>query len=450
MTNEFALLVDAARPALEIAHPNVVDVLVRVQAPDKPATGLPERPRLNLAIVLDRSGSMSGRPLHEAKRCARFMIDNLKQTDRAAVIAYDDSIQILMPSQPVTDKQQFLTAIAHLRDGGSTNLHGGWLAGAEQAAANLGVGVISRVLLLSDGNANHGVTEVDEIASQCAQLAETGVTTSTYGLGPHFNEQLMVEMARSGRGNPYYSEAAEALLDNFLEESSLLSALCARDVRLEVRALPGVRVELLNPYSRNAQGQWCLPDVAYEAQVWAGLRLHLDQSIVSAVQDKVAVLQVKVVYRDLNGAEHGLPEIWLSLPVVSPEDFNNVVEDAAIKRWIWEAEAARLQDEASQAAARGDWNAVDGALVQVRGMAADNPLLGDIASNLERLAAQRDGMRFGKEALYTAASLSSRQRSKHDASDPSDLPTYLQRKVRQGGSRRHKGGSTGAKLPEKK
>ena len=61
-----------------------------------------------------------------------------------------------------------------------------------------------------------------------------------------------------------------------------------------------------------------------------------------------------------------LPEIWFSLPSVSEEDFTNLVEDASIKRWIWEAEAARLQNEASQAAARGDWGAVDGALVKVR------------------------------------------------------------------------------------
>ena len=69
------------------------------------------------------------------------------------------------------------------------------------------------MLLLSDGQANEGVTDVDQIALQCSQLADTGVTTSTYGLGNSFNEELMVAMGRSGRGNAYYSETAETLLE---------------------------------------------------------------------------------------------------------------------------------------------------------------------------------------------------------------------------------------------
>ena len=80
----------SARPGLIAGRENVVDVLVRVQAPDAPKTGLPERPPLNLALVIDRSGSMSGEPLHEAKRCAALMIESLKASDHASVVAYDD------------------------------------------------------------------------------------------------------------------------------------------------------------------------------------------------------------------------------------------------------------------------------------------------------------------------------------------------------------------------
>lgn len=68
MLNGFDLTLVAARPALLTKSDNIVDVLIRVQAPDSPKTGLPERPCLNLSIVIDRSGSMDGQPLHEAKR----------------------------------------------------------------------------------------------------------------------------------------------------------------------------------------------------------------------------------------------------------------------------------------------------------------------------------------------------------------------------------------------
>jgi Mg-chelatase subunit ChlD len=101
MANGFDLSLVAARPALLAGKDNIVDVLIRVQAPDAPKSGLPERPRLNLAIVIDRSGSMSGQPLHEAKRAASFMIDSLKATDRASVVTYDDEVAVVAPSRHV-------------------------------------------------------------------------------------------------------------------------------------------------------------------------------------------------------------------------------------------------------------------------------------------------------------------------------------------------------------
>jgi len=241
MSNGFDLTLTAARPALFDGQHNIVDVLVRVQAPDRPKNGLPERQPVNLAIVIDRSGSMSGHPLHEAKRAAGFMIDNLKSSDRASVVVYDDDVNVLIPSQQVENRLHFKSAISGVHSGGSTNLHGGWLRGAEEAAAHLNPRFISRVLLLSDGQANVGLTDLDEIATQCSKLADAGVSTSTHGLGEAFNEELMVAMARSGRGSNYYSETAESLLERFQEEFALLSALCARNIRLCLTPVPGVR-----------------------------------------------------------------------------------------------------------------------------------------------------------------------------------------------------------------
>ena len=81
---------------------------------------------------------------------------------------------------------------------------------------------LNRVLLLSDGNANVGLTSTEQIKQQCAQLADLDVTTSTYGLGHEFNEELMIEMANSGLGQGYYGETADDLSDPFKEEFELL------------------------------------------------------------------------------------------------------------------------------------------------------------------------------------------------------------------------------------
>jgi len=435
MSSIIGLSLAAARPGLVAGRENVVDVLVRVQAPDAPKTGLPERPALNLALVIDRSGSMSGEPLHEAKRCAALMIESLNASDRASVVAYDDSVQVFAESQPVKSKEKLKAAIAHIHEGGSTNLHGGWLKGAEEAAKHLDPAGVSRVLLLSDGNANQGLTNLDEIASQCAQLADTGVTTSTYGLGQSFNEDLMMAIARSGRGNGYYSHAAESLLERFREEFSLLASLCARDVRFHVTPLPGIRCELLNLYEPGKGGAWRLPDLVYDGEAWAAIRLHVNTSALPTVGETLAILQASVAYRDLAGPESELPEIWLSLPVLTEEAFRALPEDESIARRFHEAEAARLQEFASRAARQGDWNGVDSLLAQSRSLAADSPWLNDVVTNLERLAAQRDDLVFSKEARYAAASLSARLRYKMELaalSDESTIPRHLRRKIQQG------------------
>lgn len=435
MSSIFNLTLVAARPALVAGRENTVDVLVRVQAPDAPKSGLPPRPSLNLALVIDRSGSMSGQPLHEAKRCAALMIESLNEKDRASIVAYDNQVQVVAENQPVKSREHIKAAIGHIHDGGSTNLHGGWLRGAEEAAKCLAPDCVSRVLLLSDGNANVGLTDIDEIASQCSQLADTGVTTSTYGLGRSFNEELMMAMARAGRGNGYYSETAESLMERFCEEFSLLAALCARAVRLSVSTLPGVGCELLNIYETAKNGTWRLPDLVYDGEAWAALRLKIDATALPAAGEQLAFMQASVTFRNLEGTEENVPEQWLTLPIVSEEDFQRVAGDEDVIRRVKEAEAATLQEFAGLAARKGDWNGVERFLADARRLAADSPWLSEVVSNLERLAARRDEVLFSKEARYSSGSMSARVRHKMEAAGLSDedaLPSYLQRKVRQG------------------
>jgi Ca-activated chloride channel family protein len=217
------VLMTPRRPALLSGEHNTVDLLLRMQVPSQPETAY-ERPPLNLAIVLDRSRSMSGRPLAEAKRCAVMIVDRLGPRDRAALVVYDRDVAVLVPTMRIMDKTAFHAAIAAIEAGRMTNLHGGWLKGAELLAPVAQCNATTRVLLLSDGQANAGLTDVEMIARQCAGLAGVGITTSTYGLGEGFNEDLMIRMANAGHGNAYYGETAEDLKDPFAEEFELLAA----------------------------------------------------------------------------------------------------------------------------------------------------------------------------------------------------------------------------------
>jgi Ca-activated chloride channel family protein len=167
----------------------------------------------------------------------------------ASLVIFDDRVQTLVAAQPVGDRQALHLALSRVHGGGSTNLYGGWKAGADGLLPAAGQAALTRVILLSDGNANVGeITDATAMATLCAHAAERGVTTSTYGLGSHFNEDLMVEMAKRGGGNHYYGDSASDLFEPFAEEFDLISALCARHVRLSLAAPPHVRIRLLNDY----------------------------------------------------------------------------------------------------------------------------------------------------------------------------------------------------------
>ena len=199
---------------------NELNVLVQARAKDD-YQFIKKRKNLNLAIVIDRSGSMNGQPLEEAKKSAIMLVEKLAQTDRISIIAYDNYPQIIVPSTLCHNKRFIIGEISRIDVGGSTNLHGGWLLGAEEVAKYKNNKSINRVLLLSDGNANQGVCDPFEIFRQVDKLSETGISTSTYGLGHHFNEELMIGMANNGKGQGY--ETAEDLVDPFEEEFELLA-----------------------------------------------------------------------------------------------------------------------------------------------------------------------------------------------------------------------------------
>lgn len=422
------------RAALLAGHDTQLDVLVRVIAPPAPASARSRLP-LNLSLVVDRSGSMSGRPLAEAKRCVGMVIDRLLPTDRASLVIYDDTIDICVPSQLVTDREAFHRALRSVHSGGSTALHMGWAKGAEQVAMHLDrERALSRVILLSDGQANVGLRDPEPIAAQCAEMAAAGVTTSTYGLAENFNEELMFAMANSGRGNAYYGQTAEDLMDPFQQELDLIAALCARSLRLSVTAAEGVGVEIVNRYAAAPGGRTMLPDLAYAGEAWALVRLSLPKALQANTEGNIRVLTVTLGYQDLDGKTHDLPPVHLVLPVLPVGAFEAVASHPMVAMRAAELRAAGLQDDARQAARRGEWEEVDRIMAELRVEAAASPWLAASIDDLESYARSRHRERFSKEAFFKSKAYRSRLAS--DGEDDMTFalsveaakPSYLRRK----------------------
>ncbi len=167
-----------------------------------------------------------------------------------------------------------------------TNLHGGWLKAAETLAPRAGRGMVSRLILLSDGQANRGLLAVEGICEQVRDLASAGVTTSTVGIGFGFNEELMTAIAKAGQGNSWYGQRAEDLAESFDAELGFLTSLVWQDVRvkLETQLLPRMgQIRMRNDYVQNTVGQYCLPAIAQGSEVWMAISLSMSESFISKI-----------------------------------------------------------------------------------------------------------------------------------------------------------------------
>jgi len=362
-------------------------VVARVEAPIV-HTGA-ARPPVNLAFVLDRSGSMSGAKLSVAARAVEEGIGRLQPTDRFSIVWFDDEVSLLVPTTLATGDacRAAVERLRQVRAGGSTNLSGGWLAGCEQvASASLEAGV-NRVLLLTDGQANRGITDPAELAHHAEQLRLRGVSTTTFGVGDDFQEALLQGMAQAGGGHFRDIADAAAIADHVSSEIGESLEVAARDVELRLTLPDGVRVESLGafPATKVAGGTVvALGDLVSGQSVEVPLRLSFP--VGKPGESHAAVVAVA----DRDGALGGA---FGRLSWEHADDAANDTQprERAVDRTIARVFAARARQEAVRLNRAGRYDAAREALEatarRIRGYAGDDEELQRIAHELQGEAA---------------------------------------------------------------
>ncbi len=204
---------------------------------------LPNTSRLpiNLAIVLDRSGSMGSQgKIENARSAAIDIIERLGPADIVALVAYDTAAQVIIPAQHLTDKDRFIDAIGRLTPRGSTALYDGTRLGAHEVLRHASGEFLNRVILLSDGLANQGPQSTPEIAGLGNDMAAQGISVTTVGVGTDYNEDLMGTLASTGGGNVYFAKDSDGIPAIFAQEIGEAMTMAARDVRVRVECADGV------------------------------------------------------------------------------------------------------------------------------------------------------------------------------------------------------------------
>lgn len=397
-----------------------VDVLVELKAPAAPEQA--KRPSLSLAIVIDRSGSMSGKPLEEAKRAALHLLSKLQPGDQACIASYGSTVTLdAEPMDAVAGRAQLIAAVERLQSAGGTPLRAGWLCGANALAPFVSQHGLSRVLLLSDGQAtDNSVPEI--LAEESRQLMGAGISTSTYGLGNHFNEDLMTKLAQGGQA--FYAENADALVAYFEAEFAMLAATVGRQVALDITAsLDSVRIERLDT-AQAVAGPVHLSPLVSGASSWVALRVT--HPALAAKAD--LGLTVRARWVGLDGAAHEAAGA-LEIPVrakAKPAPASDALER------LKEAEAARLQQEALAKARLGDWEGAQGVIRGIAAASANNAYIAGVAASLTSVADTRDLQRFAKEATYSSYAMANRVVDEAESVDTLDGGRFGLRKAEQG------------------
>lgn len=241
-----AVLLDV-RWGNDVVSPDSPEAVLQIGFSTALANDRQQLPPVNLSLVIDKSGSMADADkLSRVKEALLTLVSQLRESDVLSIVVFDSDAQVLMPARRVGDKESVKELVRGIQPGSSTNIHAGLMLGYEEALKNYRREWTNRVVLLTDGIANQGVTNPGQIARDSLSFNDRGVDLSTIGVGLDLNKDLLRELAKSGRGLFHFVADARDIDKVFLREFQSLVSPVASEPDLNVEYGPGL--ELVQVY----------------------------------------------------------------------------------------------------------------------------------------------------------------------------------------------------------
>lgn len=369
---------------------------------------------VNVSFVLDRSGSMSGDKLSFTKKAVTFALEHLDSEDTVSVVTFDDEVDVLVLPQKAVNKDQMAILVKSIRPGGCTNLSGGLFKGAGLVRENFKKEQVNRVLLLTDGLANAGVTEPDQIVAKVKGLAENNVSVSTLGVGDDFQEDLLVDIAEAGEGNFYYIASPDNLPDIFRQELQGLLSITGQNLELSIQPVPRVEVLRVLGY----EPQWGnevrigLPDI-YSGDTKTIL---VELGVRTGLVGKQSLGAIRFRYDDvLNGLASVDYEIKMDIEVSDDDSLIESTLDLRVVQEVEIFETAQIKEEAITRADSGDYKGARELLdIQKKNLNGLYSLTKD-SEVMKEISELELNYQFMAEEAYTSASRKSMKQANHNA-----------------------------------
>ncbi len=311
---------------------------------------------LNVSFVLDRSGSMSGSKLEYTREAVAFALSNLDPDDTVSVVAFDDLVEVPVPATGAENTDYLKQLLQGLYARGTTNLSGGLLEGADQVKKNYRKDAINRVVLLTDGLANEGVSDPARLVELVKNIYGGGISVSALGVGDDFHEDLLVDMAEAGNGNFYFIASPEAIPEIFKEELQGLLSVTGQNPVVEIHPKENVRVHAVFGYEPvfNDGATIKLPDIYNGDTKTVLAELHVQ----TGASGMMPLARVNFRYYDVVSELSTVSyDMDLSLEVSSDAEKIRKGIDLRVHKEVEIFKAAQAREDAFKEADRGDFEA---------------------------------------------------------------------------------------------
>jgi Ca-activated chloride channel family protein len=388
----------ADRTLIRARGASVRYLLASITAPVAPKRS--ERLPVNIALILDRSGSMDGEnkfPL--AVEAVKQSLRLLTSTDRVSIVVFDERVDVILPSTFATAeaKKRALRELQQVRPRNSTDLCAGWMHGGAELSDHIADDTITRALLLTDGQANHGETNREVLAHHASELRRRGIVTSAFGVGADFDERLLRDIANEGGGNFYFVQTAAQIPNLVTSELGEALEVVVPGAELTLTLPRGAEARVLNRFrTRKSHGR-------------TGISVELGD-LVSA-QELDVIVRVKFPLGEI----HDVLRVAGSLgdDVTTSVEFtyaghgenDDQARDTEVDREVARIYAGRARAEATEANRHGDFDRARRALVDtarhIDVYAGDDPELRSLADAL------RDEVPHYAEAVMAPMALKS-------------------------------------------